>query len=178
MTKDDARSQTLELLSKGDQTAQDIAKETGRSERYIRAVIKDLEDEGIVHSCGLRNKYRLFRLGTDPIPHGMKKCSKCGEVKPADTDHFPRHKGGLHGWCLDCKRYYHREHIRRLRIGDEKRRANAEDKRQEDASRMYDVKEVEPGYRQYRLAGGYKSPRVEKKIEHMAGYASGLTWII
>lgn len=37
----------------------------------------------------------------------MKRCSKCGEVKPATTEHFNRLKGGLQSWCKECKRADH-----------------------------------------------------------------------
>lgn len=37
----------------------------------------------------------------------MKRCSKCGEVKPATTEYFNRLKGGLQSWCKECKRADH-----------------------------------------------------------------------
>jgi hypothetical protein len=41
----------------------------------------------------------------------MKKCSNkdCGEVLPADTDHFPKNKSsrdGLGHWCKKCHSVY------------------------------------------------------------------------
>lgn len=43
---------------------------------------------------------------------GLKRCSRCGESKPADPDHFARHKrsaDGLYSWCKVCKHAYHKE---------------------------------------------------------------------
>lgn len=41
-----------------------------------------------------------------------KKCTKCGQWRPADNDHFAAFRQGaigLHPWCRDCHRQYNRE---------------------------------------------------------------------
>ncbi len=41
-----------------------------------------------------------------------KTCTKCGEWRPADTDHFAAFRQGalgLHPWCRDCHRQYSRD---------------------------------------------------------------------
>jgi 5-methylcytosine-specific restriction endonuclease McrA len=42
-----------------------------------------------------------------PVAEGMKRCSKCGQEKPADLEHFARERrrpSGLFSWCRDCQR--------------------------------------------------------------------------
>ena len=39
----------------------------------------------------------------------MKKCTKCGEEKPATTKFFPKKKNGLYSWCKVCKNTAGRE---------------------------------------------------------------------
>lgn len=39
-----------------------------------------------------------------PIPEGYKKCSKCGEVKPATSSYFGRNRKYLRSACKDCAR--------------------------------------------------------------------------
>lgn len=43
---------------------------------------------------------------TTPQEAPLKRCSKCGESKPATTEYFHRDKtmpGGLHPWCKGCR---------------------------------------------------------------------------
>ena len=49
------------------------------------------------------HRYRLPR--TDPVPGGMKRCSRCEVDYPASDEHF--HRGswkfdGLDHWCKTC----------------------------------------------------------------------------
>lgn len=49
------------------------------------------------------------------VINGMKKCTKCGEEKPATLDHFPEYKaagGGLRSWCRECVRKNTRRYSR------------------------------------------------------------------
>ena len=52
------------------------------------------------------------RLGLSKKEHieaGKKKCSKCGFISTANTEHFPKDlskKDGLHNYCKDCHREY------------------------------------------------------------------------
>jgi 5-methylcytosine-specific restriction endonuclease McrA len=42
------------------------------------------------------------------VPDGYKRCSKCGEVKPATADFFQvREKGVLRNNCLECQKAYY-----------------------------------------------------------------------
>ena len=43
----------------------------------------------------------------EQLPEGMKKCSKCGELKPANNEYFgnmTKSKDGLKPSCKDCRR--------------------------------------------------------------------------
>lgn len=49
------------------------------------------------------------------IPEGMKKCTKCGEIKPATAEYFNRDrtkKDGVGSWCKECRSEYNREYNR------------------------------------------------------------------
>lgn len=78
--------------------------------------------------------------GFEPAPAGMKRCSRCGEVKPLDDFHrYSRSNDGHGSWCKTCASKYwqaqgesQRDRKRRnsreryLRLGDEIRRYNRE----------------------------------------------------
>ncbi len=41
-----------------------------------------------------------------------KECTRCGRSKPSTSEHFGRRtssKDGLHYWCRECDKSYHRE---------------------------------------------------------------------
>src|SRR5260221_33674 len=43
----------------------------------------------------------------------QKRCSKCGEFKPATPEYFSRNKNckdGLHVWCKPCSKQYAKVH--------------------------------------------------------------------
>jgi hypothetical protein len=41
----------------------------------------------------------------------MKKCGKCGEIKPLKDFHKnPTKKDGVQSMCKDCRKEYHRDH--------------------------------------------------------------------
>ena len=43
-----------------------------------------------------------YRMGEDGLE---KRCTKCSEWLPADTEFFyPSNRGGLHPWCAFCYR--------------------------------------------------------------------------
>jgi hypothetical protein len=48
----------------------------------------------------------------------LKRCSKCGETKPADTEHFPPsnrpYVRGLHPYCRDCEQARARAYRQKL----------------------------------------------------------------
>ena len=49
---------------------------------------------------------------TDNEHEGMKKCSKCGEIKPATAEFFNRDrtkKNGLRGYCKECAAKYYQK---------------------------------------------------------------------
>lgn len=175
----DLRAELLVTLKQdGDGTAPELAQRIGCGcSSYQRMVLRVLEEEGLIHVDGIRNKFRVFRIGPDPVGEGMKKCTRCREVKPADADHFPRQKGGLHGWCLVCRRAYSAEHNRKARISESLRDTQDIDANMADVSQRYMVKEVSPGHRQYRLAGGYKTIHEPRQAVPMAGYQSALARI-
>lgn len=59
-------------------------------------------------------------LGTSTL----KRCTKCGEYKPADSEHFNRSKrqrDGLHGTCLVCRAAYREANRERDRAKDKER---------------------------------------------------------
>jgi len=55
---------------------------------------------------------------TDHEHEGMKKCTKCGEIKPATAEYFNRDrtkKDGIRTQCRECRReYYQKNKDRRL----------------------------------------------------------------
>ena len=54
-----------------------------------------------------------------PREGGVKKCSRCGEVR--DVDEFGTRRGasdGLQGYCYECAREYAEEHKRRTARGE------------------------------------------------------------
>lgn len=75
-----------------DTTFKEIANALDKKESTVRVMAKRL---------GLTKK--------EHIEADKKKCSKCGWIYPADTDHFPKDtskKDGLHNYCKDCHREY------------------------------------------------------------------------
>lgn len=44
------------------------------------------------------------------IPEETKRCSKCGEVKPATREYFRKHNQGLRPDCIDCNKEYFRQY--------------------------------------------------------------------
>ena len=43
-------------------------------------------------------------------------CTRCGETKPRDGEHFPpdsRYRSGFQSWCRECQRVNRREKYRR-----------------------------------------------------------------
>lgn len=48
----------------------------------------------------------------DPL-EGMKRCPKCGKVKPANSDTFTTRLGDLDSWCRECSRAANAERHRR-----------------------------------------------------------------
>lgn len=54
----------------------------------------------------------------------VKRCTKCGEDKPATSEFFPRsNKGrnGLHSQCKSCCNAYHKEHYIKFETPERKR---------------------------------------------------------
>jgi hypothetical protein len=52
------------------------------------------------------------------VPEGLRRCSKCDKLKPADTDHFVRNnarKDGLMPICKDCRAKAQRAYRERKR---------------------------------------------------------------
>jgi len=72
-------------------------------------------------------------------PEGMKKCSKCGEWKPATAEFFGRNKtrpDGLQTWCGDCRRGRASEYYQKNK--DRKRKYNREyNQKNKDRKRKY-----------------------------------------
>jgi hypothetical protein len=53
-----------------------------------------------------------------PIVPSMRRCTKCGEEKPATTEYFQKHsrdKSGLQCWCKECSRAYYQENHERIK---------------------------------------------------------------
>ena len=53
--------------------------------------------------------YRKKGRRPEVLPAGVKRCSVCLEVKPADADHFPVENGQVRNPCLPCRRAKNRE---------------------------------------------------------------------
>lgn len=53
-----------------------------------------------------------------PIPLGLRRCSRCGELKPVDDFPIKNKATGLRSvWCRSCRRAYGKEHYQRERAG-------------------------------------------------------------
>jgi len=51
---------------------------------------------------------------TDHEHEGMKKCTKCGEIKPATAEYFNKNgRGGMCSMCRVCRREYSREYYQK-----------------------------------------------------------------
>ncbi len=53
----------------------------------------------------------------------IKKCTKCGEERPATAEYFSRTvraKGGLHSWCKSCKNKHYEENWEQISASNKK----------------------------------------------------------
>jgi hypothetical protein len=74
---------------------------------------------------------------TSPIVPPLKRCSKCGEEKPATVEYFHKSKSGKNGvgsWCKTCRSAYKREY---RKINKEKIAADAIRYRLENPDKVY-----------------------------------------
>ena len=78
---------------------------------------------------------------TDNEHDGMKKCTKCGEWKPANAEYFDRNKtkkGGLDSQCKECVREYREKNKEKIAERDRKHYEKNRGKKLE-AVRMYQL---------------------------------------
>lgn len=94
------------------------------------------ETEGCANIQSVSNQKHIFR-GYAPMTNLIlplnnlesqitKKCTKCGEEKPATTEFFHANKGGKHGlrgMCIPCWRERTRELIKRPEVAKNRREA-------------------------------------------------------
>jgi hypothetical protein len=80
----------------------------------------------------------------------VKKCTKCGEEKPATTEYFPRFRDGLNTRCKVCKNEYAKkwrvrndDHIKQYRKDNSERGRMQHSK---ERSRKLGVKIIEDVY--------------------------------
>jgi len=95
---------------------------------------------------GRNNKYcsrtcflnRNFR--TEPNGMVLKKCTQCGEFKPANTDNFSRNKNTIHGWASICKQCSTEKHKQWQATGHAKKLRAEERIRNIETVRKYNKK--------------------------------------
>ena len=76
---------------------------------------------------------------TDHEHEGMKKCTKCGEIKPATAEFFSRDrtkKNGLRGYCKECSKECRREYYQK-NIDKQRERSREYRQKNRDHRREY-----------------------------------------
>jgi len=89
---------------------------------------------------------------TDHEHEGMKKCSKCGEIKPATEEFFSRDKTGKEGLCArckDCAREYRQKNKDSIREYYEKNKEEIAERKREYRKRNRDkIQEYDKKYKE------------------------------
>lgn len=94
----------IKLLMDG-WTEEDIANEFGQ---HVSQIYKTFDTicEKIRKQNNFEWKYNYIYLNYLPVEWDYKKCSKCGEMKPATEEFFTTKadtKDGLHPYCKNCR---------------------------------------------------------------------------
>ena len=106
---------------------------------------------------------------TDNEHEGMKKCSKCGEWKPATAEYFNRDKtsaDGLNSWCKECLREYRQKNKDRVREYSREYHQKNRDHRRE-YNREYYQKNKDYYLERHRE---YRQKNRDRSIEHDREY--------
>jgi len=99
-------------------------------------------------------------------PEGMKKCSKCGEIKPATAEYYSRRrtkKDGLRGCCKECQHEYYIEVAERVCEQRKEYRKKNKEKIKEYLERTKEERAIKRA--EYRKANREKIKEYDKKYK-------------
>lgn len=98
-----------------DEDVEELKKNMERAVRYRAAAPDEKRNGGIGMSEGPMSRTDSDRVpaeaiksrNIEPVPEGMKRCSKCKEIKSIEEFcHNKNSKDGLGYWCRDCYKCY------------------------------------------------------------------------
>ena len=122
---------------------------------------------------------------TEEIPEGMKRCSQCGEVKPATAAYFDKKKSvqsGLTAQCKSCiseknKKYYAANREKIAEAGRKYREANREKIAEKDKKyREANPEKIREKKKEWHAANREKIAEKRKKW-HEAAAARVRAWL-